>query len=427
MRINLIAVGTVGDIHPVVAVASALQGHGYKVRLCSHALYQNLVREHDLEFFDLQGGNPKEIVRDVHRTSSKWSFTRRLVHYYFQSSAPSAGNLDRLIEACEDCDALISSVVHAYHVAEAKRKPYVQLALYPIHVTTAFPHFLSRTTMSLGGIGNRLSHLLIHRLFWQRDRKWINQWRTQRLHLAPESYWGIHSKLSKNQIPCLYGFSPSVIPHPRDWRSDCHITGYWFLDEFKQWSPAPDLLKFLENGPAPLGIAFGSVIEPRAAEFQRILLGAIAATKQRAILMRGWGESAHMEKSPEIYWADWIPFSWLLPKLQGVIHHGGAGSSSHILRAGLPSVTVPYSGEHLFWASRLFHLGVAPRPIPRKHLTERRLADAISQICLDQQYRRKAAPLREAINSENGVQEACKWVDYYLRSPGRKQWWPVHD
>ena len=86
-----------------------------------------------------------------------------------------------------------------------------------------------------------------------------------------------------------------------------------------------------------------------------------------------------------------------------VVHHGGAGTTAAGLRAGVPSIVVPFFGDQLFWGQRVAALGAGPQPIPRKRLTATRLAKAIEQALTDERMRRDAAELGAKIRAEDGI------------------------
>ena len=103
---------------------------------------------------------------------------------------------------------------------------------------------------------------------------------------------------------------------------------------------------------------------------------------------------------------DSVPFSWLFPRVAAVVHHGGAGTTSAGLRAGVPSIVIPFFADQPFWGQRVAALGVGPAPIPRKKLTAERLAQAIHTAVTDQAMRQRAADLGVKIQAEDGVARA---------------------
>lgn len=108
---------------------------------------------------------------------------------------------------------------------------------------------------------------------------------------------------------------------------------------------------------------------------------------------------------------DAVPHSWLFSRVKAIVHHGGAGTTAAVCRAGLPSVVVPYFADQFGWAERLHRLGISPKPIPRKQLTIESLAAAISTVVSNSVMQQKAAQLGVKIRSENGVAQAVSIID----------------
>jgi UDP:flavonoid glycosyltransferase YjiC (YdhE family) len=194
------------------------------------------------------------------------------------------------------------------------------------------------------------------------------------------------------------------------------------LEDAPSWHPGTELVRFLDSGPPPIGIGFGSLVDPNPEELYRIIFAALARGKRRAILLSGW-KHGNLEPVPEnVFVTDWVPFAWLLPRLHALVHHAGAGTLAGVLRAGLPSVAVPYSGEQRFWAARLHGLGACPPPIPRKKLATASLAEAIEQVFSDQAMRKRVEALSQRIRAENGVALAVELLEWFCHgaAPGRK-------
>jgi UDP:flavonoid glycosyltransferase YjiC (YdhE family) len=109
-----------------------------------------------------------------------------------------------------------------------------------------------------------------------------------------------------------------------------------------------------------------------------------------------------------------VPYAWLLPRIAAMIHHGGGGTASAGLRAGVPSITIPFLSDQHFWGTRLHELGVAAPPIPYRRLTVSRLADAIEHVTGNETMARKAADLAAAIGAEDGVAYAVAQIGQLL-------------
>jgi len=108
---------------------------------------------------------------------------------------------------------------------------------------------------------------------------------------------------------------------------------------------------------------------------------------------------------------DSVPHSWLFPRVSAVIHHGGASTTAAGLKAGIPSVLIPFFGDQPFWGQRVAELGVGPKPIPRKRLTAERLANAIQEAVTNDDMRQRAAKLGKQIQTEDGIKSAVEIIN----------------
>jgi UDP:flavonoid glycosyltransferase YjiC (YdhE family) len=179
----------------------------------------------------------------------------------------------------------------------------------------------------------------------------------------------------------------------------------------KRTPPAP-LVEFLDSGPPPVYVGFGSMSSRNPAETADLVLEAVARTQQRAIIHAGWGGLQRADLPGSVMMVDGVPFSWLFPRVAAVVHHGGAGTTGLALHAGVPAIVVPFTVDQPFWGSRVAALGVGPTPIPRKRLTQERLADALRSTVADEAMRARAVALGVQIRAEDGVAAA---VDIFGR------------
>jgi UDP:flavonoid glycosyltransferase YjiC (YdhE family) len=234
--------------------------------------------------------------------------------------------------------------------------------------------------------------------------------RKQILGLPPASFFGPKPAPSNQALPTLYGFSPSVIPAPADWSNDHHVTGFWFLDSAADWTPPQDLVTFLQAGSPPVYIGFGSMTTRKPEETTDLVIKALHQTNQRAILVSGWGGLQKTDLPDSVFMIDSIPHAWLFPRVAAVVHHGGAGTTAAGLRAGVPSIVIPFFADQPYWGGRVADLGVGPTPIPRKKLTVERLAQAIQIAVTDEAMRQRAVDLGLRIQAEDGVARAVEII-----------------
>jgi UDP:flavonoid glycosyltransferase YjiC (YdhE family) len=114
-----------------------------------------------------------------------------------------------------------------------------------------------------------------------------------------------------------------------------------------------------------------------------------------------------------VYAIEGVPHDWLFPRVAAVAHHGGMGTTAEGLRAGVPSIIIPRLLDQRFWSKRVHELGVGPRPIPHRHLSSERLAEAIHAATADRSMRQRAASLGRRIRDERGVAVAVEAIQEY--------------
>jgi UDP:flavonoid glycosyltransferase YjiC (YdhE family) len=245
--------------------------------------------------------------------------------------------------------------------------------------------------------------------------------------MPPAKFWGPFAALQQQKRTpvsngltvqtILYGYSPQVLPPPKDWGDCIHVTGYWFLEPPAGWEPPIDLVNFLQSGPPPVFIGFGSIPNSKPEKTADLVLQALARTGQRGVLSAGWG-GLKKENLPEtVFMIGSMPYSWLFPQMAAVVHHGGAGTTAAGLWAGIPAIVTPFFGDQPFWGKRVYALGVGPRPIPRQHLTVDRLTESIRCAVSDTGMRTRAARLGEGIRAEDGIARAVAAIEQNRAKP----------
>jgi sterol 3beta-glucosyltransferase len=416
MRIAIIAIGTRGDIQPYIALGQGLKKAGHIVRLATMQDFETLATAHGLEFWTLRG-NPQAMMesQQMRELLEKANVLTMLRYMAREAQRIAVELMEDGLAACQGMDLLIAGSLGSpigSAVAEKLHLPLLQAYYLPVTPTKDFPSWLLPPTLpNLGGAFNFLSNHLIQQMSWVGlFRPVFSPARKKALGLPPASFFQQLDSGPSKGLPTLYGFSPSVIPTPTDWGADEHVTGYWFLDSAEDWTPPPALLDFLQAGPAPVYIGFGSMSSRNPGETADLVLKALKKTNQRALLFSGWN-GLHREDLPDsVCMIDSIPHSWLFPRVAAVVHHGGAGTTAAGLRAGVPSIVIPFNFDQPFWGQRVQKLGVGPAPIPRHKLTADRLAQAIHESVTDNAMHQRAAALGTKIQAEDGVANAVEII-----------------
>ncbi len=326
--------------------------------------------------------------------------------------------LEDFVRLGDGTDALICSLVAlaSWQVAARRRIPCFAALLQPVTPTRDFPAIGLPAGLRLGGAFNIATHRMARQMFWLPFRRRMNRWRQERLGLPPLPVRGPFELMSRYPVHTLYGFSEHVVRRPRDWSEHTHVTGYWFLDAPTDWTPPPALEDFLAAGDPPVYIGFGSMTPRHAERLTAIALEALDRTGQRGILLGGWGGFGEGALPSSVLRVEDVPHSWLFPRMRAVVGHGGAGTTAASLRAGVPTVVLPLFGDQLYWANRVYRLGVGPRPIRRARLTGARLAHRINTAVEDSRMRARASELGALIRAEDGVAMAVEIIAATLKA-----------
>jgi UDP:flavonoid glycosyltransferase YjiC (YdhE family) len=227
--------------------------------------------------------------------------------------------------------------------------------------------------------------------------------------------WAPLRRLKKERYPILYGFSPALYPRSPDWGDWVEMTGYWFLDRLPGWAPPPDLVDFLDAGPPPVAVGFGSIPEDSAGSLTELTLEALERAGQRGVLLAGAGGLGSADLPSWAHMIDEVPYDWLFPRMTAVVYHGGLGTMAEALRAGVPMACIPYHAEQFLWASRLEDLGAGPPMVPRSELSVEALSSAIDTASTDRRIRRRAAELGAVIATEDGVDTAVAAFERHVK------------
>ena len=202
-----------------------------------------------------------------------------------------------------------------------------------------------------------------------------------------------------------------MIAKPKDWSSNITVAGFFFLPLAQTYKPPPELLAFLDDGPPPVYIGFGSIVVENQDVLTAIVFDAIRLAGIRAIVSKGWsnlGRSDTATTAPSnVFMLGDCPHDWLFPHVSCVVHHGGAGTTAAAIAAGKPSVVVPFFGDQPFWGNMIYRASAGPRPIPFKSLAAPALADAIT-AARQPEIKRNASWLGDRVRREEGARKGTQ-------------------
>lgn len=427
------------------------------MRLATHPVFQKFVTENGLEFFSI-GGDPAELMAFMVKNpglmpgfdtvrSGDVGKRRKEISTMIQGcwrSCIEAGDgtgVEATGETYEDwmgtdfrqsgrqtvepnqqpfvADAIIAnppSFAHI-HCAEKLGCPLHMMFTMPYSPTQAFPHPLANIQSSNAdkAMTNYLSYTLVEMMTWQGLGDMINRFRQKTLGLEPLSLLYAPGLLGRLRIPETYCWSPALIPKPRDWGNHISISGFYFLNLSSNFTPDDDLKAFLDAGPPPVYIGFGSIVVDDPDAMTKTILEAVKKTGHRALVSKGWGGMGADELGvPEgVFMLGNCPHDWLFKRVSCVVHHGGAGTTAAGISAGRPTVVVPFFGDQPWWAQMIARAGAGPEPIPHKSLTAENLAEAILKA-LEPASLERAQELADKIANETGTETGASSFHQFL-------------
>jgi len=406
MKILITTFGTRGDIQPYIAFALGLQAADHEVAICTSEGYRSLVESYNVQYEYLDRALlelTQLLMGEAEGMKEIMSATRKmppLIRQMMEEEWNSARRFE------PDLIVYHPKCLGSLHVAEKLGIPAILSLPLPFYTpTTAFPvPFMAN--IRLGKRFNKWSYGLMEKAPLLMYGGMINDFRINTLSLPSLGRFpNLLVRSNGSPVPVMYPYSTHVLPVPEDFPPHVYVTGYWFLDRPADWRPDPKLVRFLEAGPPPVYIGFGSMGGPGAHKRTKVVIEALERSGQRGLIASGWGGLKASDLPSNIYALDAVPHDWLFPQVAAVVHHGGSGTTASGLRAGKPTVICPFLGDQPFWGNLVHQLGVGPIPIPQKRLTANRLAEAMTLATQDVEMQRRSKELGRKISAEDGV--AC--------------------
>ncbi|HTT56749.1 MAG TPA: glycosyltransferase [Opitutaceae bacterium] len=393
--------GSAGDVNPFLWIAHGLRARGHAVTLILAPPFDDLARAAGLPVATVGNlGDYERLLRDP----DLWHPWRGMnlilgnagqaTEAYFNAIAAAAdrgGNSDVVLAgSLLALGARLAREKFGWPLATIHLQPAVILSMHETPVLrahlegfTRLPRWLKRLFFALPNPLDQAAGPAVRaacaRAGVPPPRSLMRAW----MH-SPDAVLGL--------FPAWFG------PPQPDWPPRCRLAGFPLYDRGDREELAPELEQFLAAGPPPVLFTPGSAMA-HGREFFAAALGACERLGARAILA-----TAHREPLPARLPAaarvvDYAPFSRLLPRVAAVVHHGGIGTLSQALAAGVPQLVMPMAHDQPDNARRLVRLGVAVRLYPRR-FTAARVAAALRHLQQDPAVRAACAAAAEKVRAD---------------------------
>ena len=392
MKIAVTAEGTRGDIYPMLALAERIEARGDEVVFCAPPDFAEATRARGLSFHSVGRDIREYLTAEASSLHGGALMMARAASDLVKDNVgPQFADLHA---AAKGCDGILSAgtQIAASSVAEHLGIPHRFVAYDPILLPseTHPPVFCSRP--NLPRWANRLLWRVQGRLLQFGMGKAVNRERVA-LGLAPSR--DLYGLLLGNDP--LLAAEERLAPIPSDApRVQC----IGCLHPFDE-TPLPEKLEtFLDAGPPPVYVGFGSMTDPDPQRSTALLLDAIDRAGVRAIVSEGWAGLGRVSLPSHVEVIGAVDHSTLFRRVAVVVHHGGAGTTTTAARAGVPQILVPHVLDQFHWAARIQRLGVGPPPLMRRKLTADGLAHHLRAVCENEWLAERADELGDALRAD---------------------------
>lgn len=403
-RIVLTTIGSLGDLHPMIALGLGLQERGHEVVIATHEEYRPTIESLGFECCAIRPpsalGEPELMAQLMDARTGTEYVVKGLMSVVRETYAD-------LLAAAQNADFIIAGevVYPARSVAETLGIPWAIAVLSPISFLSAYD---LPVLPVFGGVSKlrSLPPVLTRRVVDFADlstRSWVKPLQQLRQELGLPRVGNPITKSKFSPYLVLALFSAAFAAPQPDWATSTVQPGFVFYDG--DLALTPDLKAFLDAGDPPIVFTLGSaaVFDPR--NFYGESIKAAKQLNRRAVLLIGKNPPPN-GLTEDIVAFDYAPYSALFPRASVVVHQGGVGTTAQALRAGCPTVVMPYSHDQPDNADRLERLGTS-RTLPRNRYTADRVVNVLRDVLNDRSYAEKAFSIQQVIKSEDGVKGAC--------------------
>jgi rhamnosyltransferase subunit B len=415
-KIVITTIGSLGDLHPQIAIALELRKRGHKIVFAAMKEYGAIIELLGFEFHAMRpDGTPINTPEEIARMTDLKTGSEYVVRNWILPNLRDT--YTDLLAINQDADLIIAGdiVYAASLVADKLGIKWVSLALAPVaffsaydpSVIPVFP-FLAK----LSGLGRPI-HQVIIQLLRVVTKSWIEPIHQLRKELGLPQ--GTDNPIIDRSSACLVlAMFSTVLAKPQiDWDRNTIVTGFTFYDGNQRHPElTSQLQQFLDAGEPPIVFTLGSAAVMVPGTFYDESIQAAKQLNRRAILLIGENPLPD-NLSADIIAIKYLPYSQIFPRACAIVHQGGIGTTAQALRASRPTLIMPYSYDQPDNAARVERLGTS-RTISRSQYTRSRVVMELRELLENPKYATKAAEIGRMIQAEDGVKVACDAIDRQL-------------
>jgi MGT family glycosyltransferase len=416
MRIVLHTFGSFGDIHPYMALALELQSRGHAPVIATADVYREKIESAGLQISPVRpdlpqpGDQTAELIEKIMEPKTGARFLMEGVVYPAVRDAYTD-----LLPVVADADLLVThpAAPAGPIVGRKTGMPWISTVLAPFSFFSAHdppvPPFWQWTKI-FSALGPRFMKFALDLAKRGHEAKEVAEFRTE-LGLEDVGNPIFDGQHSPTLVLALFS---RVLGQPQpDWPRQSEVTGFCFYDGRHQMPMPDELAQFLDAGPRPIVFTLGSSAVWVARDFFQESIDAAKRLGQRAVLLIG-DERNRISAVPDGMIAmNYAPYESLLPRASVVVHHGGVGTTSQGLRAGVPTLIVPFAFDQSDNAERARRLGTS-RTVYRNKYRAPRVAKELNELLTRPEYARNAREISNKLKQESGPARAADLIERVL-------------
>jgi rhamnosyltransferase subunit B len=419
-RIVLNTFGSFGDIHPYIALAIELQARGHEPVIATSPLYREKIEGAGLSFAPIRPdmAPPKEQAQELiekimePKTGPRF-LLEELIFPFLRES------YEDLLETVSGADALVThpAAPAGPLVGRKTGKPWISTVLAPFSFFSAYdppvPPFWSWTN-KLRILGPGVIKVFLDAMKRSYRPEAFDALREE---LGLADFGNPLSEAQHSPTLVLALFSSLFASSQPDWPAHSHVTGFAFYDGRHEGVVPRELVDFLDNGSPPLVFTLGSSAVWVARDFFTESIVAARSLGKRAVLLVGDERNMPDILPDDIIAIDYAPYQWLLPLACAVVHHGGVGTTSQGLLAGVPTLIVPFAFDQVDNADHARRLGTSRTLYQRKYAAGR-VTKELGILLGQSAYAQKAKAVSDRLKQENGAATASDFIEQLLTGVG---------
>ena len=410
MVITAVAVGTRGDVNPLVELGEEMIKRGHEFRILTSEAFRPLIESKGVTYLKLDTDADHVMQYLVAEYKTSIDFMKGM----FKLKKENPGFMEQTVSAIRGSDLVMYGTcgAFAYHAAECLKIPCARVFYSPMDPTRQYSLYSDdydseKVLKSYDGLPEGMNLMSIIALNKWRVKNGLAKWRIK----------STYREMNGRKMLTFYPTSRVLMKPDPTWGDHIHVTGYWYHPDeaIDKYQPQEDLLKFLNSGEKPIFVAFGKAESKELAELQIRVLLALKETGIRAVIQADQIPKSDRVNTDQLYFIENVPYSYIFGKVRAVVHHGGNTTNGLGLRAGLPTLVIPLALDQYFYGRMDHRIGAGPAPLYiRKRLcTVDEIEGSLNDL-ISGKYDKGALEASKTILKENGVIEAADAIEAYI-------------